>query len=322
MKLVKMFARREDRVTRKSVCNYTNEPSERFVKLKFDAFHFIGKGEEKTIIQKLGFRNKTVFECIASHQDTTCHSNITLEQIAELTGIGMTTVQRAVNELKDFTYEGKPIIEVKDYYDGKKPRNLYKILPNSLVSTFNERFSISNSDILESSISKFEKLETVSISNFEMTKEQTYKEQVLKNNSKEDTETMSRERMTNKQIVSYFNGILKDKGIDKKPSYPRLMKQMKTVELLFAELINNDIKKVCEIVADQYETWGSNSQYPLEVSVIARKWVVERALKELKKEKAAVSQMKEQYVEATKRNDIALSSIMSRIRKKEDNAND
>ncbi|MGG3561640.1 hypothetical protein ABES03_08550 [Neobacillus rhizosphaerae] len=303
-------------MTKKSVCNYTTEPSDRFVKLKYDAFHYIGKGETKTIIQTLGFRNKTVFECIASHQDTTCHSNITLEQIAELTGIGLTTVQRAVNELKDFTYEGKPIMEVKDYYDGKKPRNLYKILPNPLVSQFNEKVNISNSEILDSSISNSEKLEPFSASLFEMTKEQTYKEQVLKNNSKEELETMNRERMTNKQIVSYFNGILKDKGIDKKPNYPRLMKQMKIVEPLFSELINNDIKKVCEIVADQYETWGNNSLYPLEVSVIARRWVVERALKELKKEKESVSQMKEQSVEATKRNDVALSSIMARIKRK------
>jgi biotin operon repressor len=276
--------------------------TDRFIKLKFDAYHYIGNGEEQTIVQKLGVNRKAVLECIASHQDTTCHSDITQRQIVQLTGIGLTTVNKIIQELQDFTYEGKPIIEVKQFYEGKKKRNLYKILPNLLVSQYGER----------ANVSEIETLEEVSVSEFETTKEQRVTKELKE--YKED-ENM-RERMTSKEVVSYFFGLLKDKGIDKKPYYPRLMKQMKAVEPLFSDLINNDIKKVCEIISEQYDSWNSNAQYPLEVSVIGRKWVWERAIKELSKEKEAVSQIETQSVEATKRNEKALSSIMDRIKSK------
>jgi hypothetical protein len=287
----------------------------RFVKTKWEGM--FSEEDKASMSKQLKPNEFLVLMSIAMTQDHNGYSDITIKQIMGCVPIGSNkTVNVAIEGLLEFRYEGKPVIEKhkKVGFKGKE-QNVYKLLPNPLFAVYGEETLSVNNTHNEIPLSVNSTLHDQSLSvNSTHTKETSItKEKDIKRIGED--ESMKNEKMTNKEIVSHFKGLLEEKGITKKPNYPRLMKQMKTIEPLFKNLINNEIKKVLVIVVENYESWSS-PQYPLEVGVVARKWVIERAIKELDKEKQEESQIQEQTVEATKRQSKAIDSIMSRIKKK------
>jgi hypothetical protein len=293
----------------------TNEQgSKRFVKLKYDGLHYVGAGEEQTIAQKLGIRNKAVFECLALHQNQNCLSDLTIKQISELLGMTEGTVKTAIKELESFTYEGKPILIKTQVGAGRNKQNNYTILENPLVSQFGESLE----EPLES---KIDPKQEVMGSKFDLTKEQRVTKEL--NNIKELEESNMTEKkltkkveqkaMTRKDVVVYFKGLLEEKGIKDQFSFPRVYATMKKqgVYEILDSMKNNEIKRTLEVIAENYPSWNTNSQYTLSVYVISWKWVWERALNETKKEKQEVSQMKEQVVVNDKRQQTELKQINS-----------
>jgi hypothetical protein len=296
--------------------HYTTDLSKRFVKLKYDGLHYIGEGETQTLAQVLGFRNKAVFECLALHQNELCIADLTIEQIAIMLNTSEGTIKSAIKELEQVKYEGKPILLKTQVGRGRNKQNNYEIMPNPLVSCFGEQFE-------ESLGSNFD-LQVESLgSNFDHTKERLItKEKELKNKELED-ESM-REKMTKKEIVSYFNGLLKDKGITKRIHYPVVYKKMENQNIvgMLHELKNNEIKRTLEVIVEEYGQGKIKSnliQYPLDINVLTRKWVVEKAIQIMKTEKETEkekeSQIEKQSVVAEERQDKAIQSIMSRIKK-------
>lgn len=288
----------------------------RFIKLKFDAYHFIGEGESEPIAKKLGFRNKAVFECIASHQDMNCISDTTIDQISNLTGISRGTVIKAVQELESFTYEGKPILEKMQFYNGEKKKNLYKILTNPLVSCFNER------DLGEVSSPKFVPLDNSNSPKFVLTKEQSSKEIKELNNNQSEECSMKRE-LKNKDIIAVFCEAYEKKNL---APYKRNYKMdnkfttqfLQSVQTLDADLKNNEVKRIVEVIVESYPKWQRDlNKYPLTIRTLSYGWVIEKAHVEVKKEKENVSQMVEVSVEATVTTQKSVSSIMDRIKKKQ-----
>lgn len=289
--------------------------TKKFAFTKFEGFTEIGEGETVPMSAKLTAGEFAVLQIIAMFQGVGGYCDTTQEQMSQMLKLSLRTVGTALKGLEDFTYEGQPIVEksTKKNPVSKKEQNVYRLLENKLFGVYGE----APVDSLHANIAGNE---TPLQAKIAYSKEEKITKELKDIKIRED-KSVKNEKMTNKQIVSYFVGLLKEKGIDKKPFYPQLMKQMKNIEDLFEPLKNNDIKRVCEIIVEQYESWGTNIQYPLEPNVISRKWVIERALKELTKKKEEVSQIEKQSVEATKRNETSISSIMGRIKKNKGGAN-
>lgn len=86
-----------------------------------------------------------------------------------------------------------------------------------------------------------------------------------------------------------------------------------------SDLKNNEIKRLVEIIVENYESWSSNTaKYPLTIRTLSLEWVQSKARTILEQEKDSESQMVKQTVEGTKRNEQTLSSLMARFGKKED----
>ena len=321
--------------------HYTNEPTQRFVKIKYDGQHYVGEGETQTLAQVLGFRNKAVFECLALHQNDQCKTDLTVDQISEILNMGEATVKRAIKELESVTYEGKHILLKSQVGKGRRQRNTYTILENPLVSLFGEDSlgvkMIPNEDSL--SIKMIPKQEPLGVKMIpendslgiklipskenKITKEKDIKE-YEEEPSMKVTKNIENKPMGKKAVVDYFKGLLLDKGIDSKFTYQQVYSVMKKqgVDPLLKEMKNNEIKRTLEVIAEEYESWNSNSQYPLSVKVVGWKWVWERAMKETQKEKESVSQIEEQSVVADRRQNDSINRLKDLIKKKGGQQND
>jgi hypothetical protein len=288
----------------------------KFFKIKFDGYFYIGEGEQLTLVQKLGTKLFSIVCCIANFQGAGGHSDLTLDQIAHYTGISRKTVQRELNKLKEFTYEGKPVVEVTEGTFRNKKKLFYRLCSNPVFSVYGE----TNEDNL-TLLNEFNGVNLTpsnAINGVKMTstKETNITKELITKEIEEDIEMTKRERMSNKEIVSHFKSLIEGKtGEKQKVHYPKVMSMLKKVEGEFDGLINNDIKRLLSIVVENYDSWSS-PEYPLKVEVISRKWVIERAKKELEKSKMELSQMEQQTVVASERQKVALDSIMSRIKKK------
>jgi hypothetical protein len=288
----------------------TNEEgSKRFVKLKYDGLHYVGEGETLTIAQKLGMRNKVVFETLALHQNEMCVTDLTIDQVAEMLNTSSSTIKTSVKELEKFQYEGKPIMLKSQVGRGRKQQNVYTILPNPLVSTYGEESLGVNSDPKNDSLG----VKSTPTKEDMITKEVINKKNTGGNNS-----------MSKKFVVTTFRDLLKEKGIEDKFSYPQVYAKMKKsgVDPLFEGMKEEQVKNVLTFIVNEYGNGAIKSdliKFPLNIQVVTRKWVVEKAIqlhdKEQKKVEEDMSRIEEQSVEATRRNKKSISSIMDRVKK-------
>ncbi len=300
----------------------TNDKSKRYVKLKYDGLHYVGEGETQTLAQILGIRNKAVFECIALHQNEECICDLTIDQISSMLGINRGSVITAIKEIEQVRYEGNPVLLKEQVGSGRKKQNIYKVLPNPLVSVYGEKFEPQNSlgtkfELQNDSLgTKFEPITDSLGSKFEHTKET----KITKEINNKELEDSSMRDMTTKEVITEFVESMKKNNKEYKVVWGRDMRLAKAFLSTVTDLKNNEKKKLIEIIVESYDKWSTNTaKYPLQVSTLKIEWIQKKAREELTKEKKQMSQIQEQSVEATKRNDNELkqlSSIMSRIKSK------
>jgi hypothetical protein len=309
--------------------------TKRFFKTKWEGM-FSEDKEKEPMSKQLKPNELLVLMSIAMTQDHTGTSDITIKQIMRSVPIGSNkTVQTALEGLLEFRYEGEPIlVKGKKVGVNGKEQNTYTLLENPLFAVFGE--SSVNSTHNESPLNVNSTLHDNSLSvNITHTKETVItKEKDIKRikeleepnmTEKKMTKKVEQKKMGKKDIVVYFKDLLNEKGIESKFSFPQVYGKMKSqgIDEMFSELKNNEIKRTLEVIVEEYGNGQIKSnliQYPLNIQVITRKWVVEKAIqimnKEKNGEKEKVSQLEQQSVEATKRNEKALSSIMARIKNK------
>lgn len=130
--------------------------------------------------------------------------------------------------------------------------------------------------------------------------------------------------MNKKQVILYFADLLKEKGIEPSFKYPGMYSKMKRsgVTDILMDFQEETIKKILETIVNEYGTGKIRSdliKYPLNMDVITRKWVVERAVQlvsisEAEKRKQE-SQLEEKRVVSSERQEKAIQSIMERIKR-------
>lgn len=100
-----------------------------YVRLYLSAF-------KSGLVAKLKATNFTVLMTICSYMNEDGECWPTQEQIAERSGIGKTTVNKAVNELLAFRFNDKPLISRKIVQRGYYKNSVYNVHPVSQVAIF------------------------------------------------------------------------------------------------------------------------------------------------------------------------------------------
>ncbi|SFH22784.1 Helix-turn-helix domain-containing protein [Desulfotomaculum arcticum] len=89
------------------------------------------------LVRALGKERWLLLTVLASYMDESGKCYPTQEQLAQDMGVSRYTVIRLIALLKDFTFNGKPIITVEKHGNGFNNNNVYSILPNALIAIFN-----------------------------------------------------------------------------------------------------------------------------------------------------------------------------------------
>lgn len=288
--------------------------TKKFSITKWEGFMEVGEGEELPMSKKLKPSQYIVLSALVMYQGPGGVCDSTQEQLAEVLPYTRKVISQTLESLAEFRYEGKPIIERFERTSPKGRKQwVHRLLPNPLFGLYGE--SLKESWCVDTTHHEESWcVETTHTKEVKDTNE-------LKNLKEGEEQSMN--PMTKKEIVAYFRGLLKDKGIDQKFNYGQVYGKMKNqgIDQLFSELKNFEIKRVLEFIVEEYGNGQIKSdliKYPLNIQVLTRKWVVEKAIQLVKKESQAKkeeqSQMNEQVVEADKRQSLAIESIMDRIK--------
>lgn len=123
--------------------------------------------------------------------------------------------------------------------------------------------------------------------------------------------------MNSNQVIRHFLSCYKSKyGTEIKPSWAKDSSIIKNKFLkTMSGKSDQEIKRVIEIIVENYDNWSTNKNYKLGLHTLNIEWIVTKAVDEIEREAKEKSQMKKRIVEATKRNEKTLDSILSRINK-------
>lgn len=306
---------------------------------KFEGMSEIGEGETVPLIKKLKPNQYVVLSIIAMYQGKGGVCDLTQQQISEIAPYSRKVVGNTLDSLIQFEYGGKPVLtRWERRNDTGRKQYVYQLQHNPLFGVYGESPSSVKSThdvegrcelITHQNDSRCElsthqepsrcELSTQHDGNLVRTLKKSSKElREKKREEKKEEPTLSRV-MKNKEVLSLFCDCFKSKTQqDYKINYPRDNRFITTFLKQTQDLTNNDKKRVVEIIVENYERWTTNiDKYPLSTKTLMTKWVQDKARKLLDQEKRELSQMKKRDVEADERQQIALQSIMARIKRKE-----
>lgn len=282
----------------------------------------VGIGETVPMSKKLTSNQFMVLASIAMTLNEFSQTDITQQQITEVTPLNSrTTVIRTLNELVDFTYEGHSVLrrDKKIGVNGKE-QYYYTLLPNRLFAIYGESLFDSeqcsevehHESLLCSPIEHHEKL---LCSEVEHTNDFNYSNHLKEFNNFIITEEDSNmTEIKNTEIIHVFcDSFLKKYAVEYKRSYKMDNKFTTAFKKLVTDLNSEEIKRVVEIIVENYESWSNNThKYPLNIRTLSLAWVVDKAKGILKDEKKESSQIEKENVVSSRRNESSLSSIMKR----------
>lgn len=291
-------------------------------------------GEEIPISKLLKPNEFLVLHIIALTQGFGGFSDITQKQMLDSLPIKSNkTLQSAIDGLVEFRYNGEPIIlKTKKRGSNGKEQNVYQLLPNPLFAVYGEKplsltveythnkepLNVNSTHSLKSlsvNATGHNELLSVNATHTNVLKDSNVLKNLKECENKEEKD-MSRE-MTSKEVISEFEEAMKTGMKKYKVVWGRDMKMAKAFLESVEDLKNFEKKRLIEIIVNNYEKWSSNSaKYPLQLSTLKIEWIQLKAREELKLELTSKSQIEEQNVEATKRTNVGVSSIMARIKER------
>lgn len=88
------------------------------------------------LVRELGKERWLLLTALAAYMDEDGKAYPTQDQLAEDVGMGRRAVTRILKQLKEFTFNGKPIITVEKHGNGFNNNNVYTILPAAQIAIF------------------------------------------------------------------------------------------------------------------------------------------------------------------------------------------
>lgn len=215
------------------------------------------------IVKDLKPKNFTVLLAIASYMDAEGNCYPTQRQIANITGITTPTVNKAINELLDYTVNDKPILKREFIQQGQFKNSYYTINPISQIAVFDGQVK----GISTESVKKQEDapLKEFELNNNQVTisKEQESAEAPLFKNAKEVAVYFS-EQYRNRYGVNYNIIFQRDLPLIKN-------KLMKT-------FTDEQIKTMIDTTISEYDSHWKNQQFPRPTIGGMVSWIGQKAL--------------------------------------------
>jgi DNA-binding MarR family transcriptional regulator len=216
------------------------------------------------IVKSLKPTNFTVLLAIASFMDEKGNCFPTQRQIAEITGLTLPTVNKAINELLEFTVDGKPILKREFVQVGQFKQSYYTVTVTGDSSNLNNMFKNPEHNI---TINK-------DINNNINNSNSYVKETLTSTNDS----TMSDIEFNNpKDIAVYFAKKYREKydvnyNIVFKRDLPLIKKKLLTT------FTSEQIKKMIDSAIEHYDELWKKPSYPRPTIPMMCSWLGEQAL--------------------------------------------
>lgn len=216
------------------------------------------------IVKDLKPKNFTVLLAIASFMDAEGNCYPTQRQIAEITGLSLPTVNKAINELLEFKVNDNPIISREFVQQGQFKNSYYTVNPISQIAIFDGQVKdIETESVKENKTSTIKNiaLNNKSISNNTIT-----------NNSAEATTFKN-----SKEVAVYFADKYREQyGVNYSIVFKRDLPLIKSK--LIGTFTDNQIKTMIDATIEYYDSNWKNHQYPRPTISSMVSWIGQKAL--------------------------------------------
>jgi DNA-binding transcriptional regulator YhcF (GntR family) len=212
------------------------------------------------IVKDLKAKNFTVLLAIASFMDADGNCYPTQRQIAEITGMSVPTVNKAVNELLEYKVDGKAILKREFVQQGQFKNSYYTVNPISQIAIFDGQVQGIETDSVKKSL-------TSPLKEFEL-------------NNIQDTissNTNNAEFKNAKEVAVYFaEQYRKEFDVNYSIVFKRDLPLIKNK--LMKTFTSEQIKKMIDITISEYEARWKNHNYPRPTISAMCSWIGQKAL--------------------------------------------
>lgn len=214
------------------------------------------------IVKDLKATNFTVLLAISSFMDAEGNCYPTQRQIAELTGMSVPTVNKAVNELLAFKVDGKEILKRELIQVGQFKNSYYTVNPISQIAIFDGQIQETETDAVKEN--KTDSLKNIALNNnqeLEPNKQEGHTDQFK--NAK-DVAIYFLQKYEEVYGTAYNIVWARDLGLIKKK--------------LFNEFSSDQLKKMIDSTIERYESTWKKPAYPRPTIPMMASWLGMQAL--------------------------------------------
>lgn len=201
------------------------------------------------LLKEVNGSDLTVLMAIASYMNINGQCYPTQRQLATITGMSLTTINRAIKNLLEINVNGHPVLERKLVGSGSKKSSIYTIFDIAPIETD----EASDPDLLEDA------------------KEEASVETTVKPKNARDYALYFAEKYKEQYGVSYVINFKRDLALIKNK--------------LIANFDEETIIKILDIVIEQYKEKWSNTKYPYPSLSMVCSWLGNKAVEEILKDK-------------------------------------
>ncbi|MDF2010184.1 helix-turn-helix domain-containing protein [Priestia megaterium] len=214
------------------------------------------------IVKDLKATNFTVLLAISSFMDAEGNCYPTQRQIAELTGMSVPTVNKAVNELLAFEVDGKSILKRELVQVGQFKNSYYTVNPISQIAIFDGQIQETETDAVKETESS--PLKNLSLNNTQELNPPIQEDQADQFKNAKDVAIYFLQKYEEVYGTTYNIVWARDLGLIKKK--------------LFSEYSSEQLKKMIDSSIERYESTWKKPAYPRPTIPMMASWLGMQAL--------------------------------------------
>jgi DNA-binding transcriptional regulator GbsR (MarR family) len=215
------------------------------------------------IVKDLKANKFTVLLAIASFMDAEGNCYPTQRQISEITGMSTPTVNKAINELLDYTVDGKSILKREMVQQGQFKNSYYTVNPISQIAIFEGQVKEIETEPVKESLADPLKKFTLNNNQETISNKQDISESITFKNSKE--------------VAVYFADRYREQfDVNYNIIFKRDLPLIKNK--LIGTFTDSQIKTMIDVTISEYEARWKNPSFPRPTISAMISWIGQNAL--------------------------------------------
>lgn len=243
------------------------------------------------LMRELGKGRWMLLCVLASYMDKDGRCYPTQEQLARDMGLSRQSVNVLVQRLKEFTWNGKPIITVEKHGNGFNNNNEYRIWPNSQLAIFESDNGMVSNELDKRMSNEHDNRKLIRLDNLVSSKPDTNYNQYNNNQitikeaakpqlplfkNGKDVAVYFYSKYREKYTVNYSGNFSRDASLGKK---------------LLADFKPEQVKDIIDVVFIEFETRWKKDRYPRPTLGAIVSWQANEALALIEKNKAQCAKL-------------------------------